>query len=165
VACAVSVGELAASEDDAAAGSGLRETEVEHLHGAVVAHLDVRRLQIAMNDPLLVRGFEGQRDLPRDRQSFVERHGSAPDALRQIVAFDELHHEGGHAAAFFETVNAGDVRVIQRREHFGFALKPREPIGVGCERRRQDLDRNLALESGVGPPGIPAPSRLRQAVR
>jgi hypothetical protein len=91
-------------------------------------------------------------DLPRDRQSFVERHGSAPDALRQIVAFDELHHEGGHAAAFFETVNAGNVRVIQRREHFSFALKLREPIGVGCEGRRQDLDRNLALESRVGRP-------------
>ena len=38
------------------------------------AHLDVRRLQIAMDDALLVRRFERLGDLPRDRQRFVERH-------------------------------------------------------------------------------------------
>ena len=35
--------------------------------------LDVRRLQIAMNDPVLVRRFERLRDLPRDRQGVVEQ--------------------------------------------------------------------------------------------
>ena len=33
---------------------------------------------------------------------------------------------------------------------FGFALKAREPIGVSRERRRQDLDRDLALQLRVG---------------
>ena len=131
---------------------GFRETEVEHLHGAVAAHLDVRGLQIAVDDPLLVRGFERLRDLLRDGQGFVERHGSARDALRQIVAFDEFHHEGGHAPAFFEAVDRGDVRMIQGSEHFRFALKTREPIGIDRERRRQDLDRDLALEFRVGRP-------------
>ena len=51
----------------------LRETEVEHLDRAVGPHLDVRRLQIAMDDAVLVRGLEGVGDLPRDRQSLGDR--------------------------------------------------------------------------------------------
>ena len=46
---------------------GLRQPEVQHLHRAVLADLDVRRLQVPMNDPLLVRGFEGLGDLRRHR--------------------------------------------------------------------------------------------------
>ena len=75
----------------------LRQPEVEHLHRAVGAHLDVRGLQIAMDDALLVRGFERVGDLLRDRQRFVERDRAARDALRQILALDEFHHERGAA--------------------------------------------------------------------
>ena len=82
----------------------------------------------------------------------VERHRAARDALRQIVALDEFHHERGHAPAFFEAVDGGDVRMIQRREHFRFALKAREPIGIGRERGRQDLDRDLTFQPRVGRP-------------
>ena len=109
---------------------GFRETEVEHLDGAVGADLDVRRLEIAMDDAALVRGFEGLGDLLRDRQRLVERDRPARDALRQIVAFDEFHHERRDARALFEPVDRGDVRMIQRGEHFGFALKTCEPIVV-----------------------------------
>ena len=55
---------------------------------------------------------ERLRDLLRNRQGFVERHGSARGALRQVVTFDEFHHEGGHAPAFFEAVDRRDVRMI-----------------------------------------------------
>ena len=54
--------------------------------------------------------------------------------------------------AFFEAVDRGDVRMIQGGEHFRFALEARQPIGVGGERGRQDLDRDLALELRVGRP-------------
>ena len=46
----------------------------------------------------------------------------------------------------------GDVRMIQRGEHFRFALKARESIGIGRQRRGQDLDRDLALQLRVGRP-------------
>ena len=51
-----------------------------------------------MHDPLLVRGFERLGDLLRDRQRFVERNRAAGDALRQVVAFDQFHHEGQSAS-------------------------------------------------------------------
>ena len=46
----------------------------------------------------------------------------------------------------------GDVRMVQRREHFRFALKPRQPIVISGERGRQDLDRDLALQLRVRRP-------------
>ena len=68
--------------------SGFRRTErlgqpeVEDFHCAVGPDLDVRRLEIAMDDALLVRGFKSFRDLFRDRQRFVDRDRPAFDALR-----------------------------------------------------------------------------------
>ena len=76
-------------------------------------HLDVRGLQIAMNDPLLMRGFERLGDLLRDRQRLVNRDRPARNALRQVLALDEFHHQRTDTVGFFETVNVGDVGMIQ----------------------------------------------------
>ena len=57
----------------AVAADGLGEAEVEDLHDAVRRDLDVRRLQVAVDDPLLVGGLERVGDLPRDGQRVVER--------------------------------------------------------------------------------------------
>ena len=40
--------------------------------------------------------------------------------------------------------------MIQRREHFGFALKPGEPLDVRRQRLRQHFDRDLTLQDRVG---------------
>ena len=42
----------------------LGQTKVEHLHRAVRADLDVRRLQIAVDDAVVVRGFQRLGNLP-----------------------------------------------------------------------------------------------------
>ena len=41
----------------------LGEPEVQHLHGAISPHFDIRGFEIAMHDALLVGGFEGLGDL------------------------------------------------------------------------------------------------------
>ena len=84
------------------------------------------------------------------RVDMPDPHRAAGDPLREVLALDELHHERRHAVTLFEPVDPGDVRMIERREHFRFALKPRQPILVGSEYRRQDLDRDLAFQPGVG---------------
>ena len=108
------------------------------------AHLDVRGLEIAMDDPLLVRRFERLGDLLRDGQRFVERDRAARDALRQILALDELHHERLDAAAFFEAVDVRDVRMIQRREHLRFA---RETARAARRRPRRASGSTLIATS------------------
>ena len=71
---------------------------------------------------------------------------------RQVLALDQFHDEGRRAPALFQAVDAGDVRMVQRREDFGFALKPSQPIVIRRDGRRQDLDGDLALQPGVGGP-------------
>ena len=47
-------------------------------------------------------------------------------------------------------MNGCNVRVVQGREDFGFALKAREPFGVGRDVQGQHLHRHLALQLRVG---------------
>ena len=42
-----------------------------------------------------------------------------------------------------------DVRMIQRGEDFGFPLEAGQSVRVGCDRRWQDLDGDLALQLRV----------------
>ena len=126
-----------------------REAEVENLHRAVGAHFDIRRLQIAVNDALFVRGFERLGDLLRDGQRLVERDRAPRDALRQVLALDELHHQRGDAPTFFEPVDARDVRMVQRGEGLGFAREPRQAVGIMRERFGQDLDRDVTIQLRV----------------
>ena len=71
------------------------------------------------------------------------------ESLRESSPSDQFHHERGHARAFFEPVNRGDVRMVQGRKHFRLALETREPIGVSGDEARQDFDRDLTLQLRV----------------
>ena len=93
--------------------------------------------------PLLVSGFKRLGNLLRDRQHLVERERAFRDALREILTFDEFHHDGMQAGRPLDRVNGGDVWMIQGRERFGLALKSGQALGVRRERVRQDLDRDL----------------------
>ena len=53
---------------------------------------------------------------------------------------------------FFEAVDRGDVRMIQRRQHLRFPLEAREPIGIEREQFGQDLQRDIAIELRVPRP-------------
>ena len=55
-------------------GHRLGEAEIEDLDAVVGRELDVGRLQVAMDDPLLVRRVERLGDLRRDRQRFGDRN-------------------------------------------------------------------------------------------
>jgi hypothetical protein len=73
---------------------------------------DVGGLQIAVDDALLMRGFEGVGDLLGDRQHPVDRDRSARDPLRQVLAFDELHDQRANAVGLF--LSTAELRVLER---------------------------------------------------
>ena len=56
---------------------------------------------------------------------------------------------GASRRRVLEPEDRRDVRMIERGEDFRFALKAREPIGVGCQRRWQDLHGDPALQARV----------------
>ena len=134
-------------EPRAVGACGLRQAEVEHLHRAVRRDLDVRGLQVAVDDALLVRGLERVGNLPRDRQRLGDRRGrvhaagsaATRDPLRERLALDQLEDQAAHAVRLFDAVDRADVRMIQRGEHPRLALEAREPIRVGRERGGRTL--------------------------
>ena len=76
--------------------------------------------------------------------------GAARDALRQILALDEFHHERGDAAALLRGRRSPAMfGWFSDASTSGFALKAREPIVVRGERGRQNLDGDLAFELRV----------------
>ena len=113
---------------------------------AVGADFDIRGFQIAVNDPLLVRRFEGVGDLPDDGQRLVEGNRAFRNALRQILALDEFHNEGVDVTRTFEAVNDRDVGMVQRGQGPASRWK-RARRSTSCAKvSGQDLDRDVAVQ-------------------
>jgi hypothetical protein len=71
----------------------LREAEVQHLDAIIGGELDVRRFEVAVNDPLVVCGFERVHELSREAERVGQRHGTARDAFVERRALDQLEDE------------------------------------------------------------------------
>ena len=112
----------------------LRQSEVQHFHCAVFAHLDVARLQVAMDDALLMRGFESSGNLAGQRDRFVHRQRVPIEPFRQRRTLYEFQYETrGRMVFTFEILQAVDrtnVRMVQQRKDLCLALEPREPLGI-----------------------------------
>ena len=130
-------------------GDGLGQPEVQNLHQSRRGHLDVGGLQIAMDDPALVRGVERIGDLPGHRQRLGNRQRPSRQSIRDRLPLDQLHHQRLDAVGVFDAVNGGDVRMIERRQDARFALEARPSIGIGGEGVRQDLHGHVALQPRV----------------
>ena len=154
VATAVTVGESKRSGVSASLATRFREAEVEHLYRSVGPQLDIRRLEIAVDDSLLVGRFEGFGDLLRDGQRLVERDGvrASTAVRRSSPSTSSITRALTPSASFVQPVDGGDVRMIQRGEDFRFALKPRHSFRVSNEGLRQDLDGDIAIEPRVARP-------------
>ena len=94
--------------------------------------------------------FERFRDLLGDGQRFFDRYGSiAFHALCSVSLGNQFHDQGMRGAGLFEAVDRGNVGMIQRRQHFRFALKTRDPLAIMRHCFRQDFDGHVAPELGV----------------
>jgi hypothetical protein len=133
-----------------------RDPEIEHfdaIDGA--AHEEeVRRLDVAMNDPARVRGAERLGHVPRDRHRIADRERPAREALAQILAVEPLHHEV-RLAALGRAVRerAHDARVAHGLEQLRLA---RETCDLLLAARKQDLHRRgrsgVAIDGAEDPP-------------
>ena len=78
--------------------------------------------------------------------------GTAPSRLMRSASVSpghQLHHQIARAVGLLQSIDRGDVRMIQRSQHLRFALKTGEPFGIVRERFRQNLDGHVAPELGV----------------
>jgi hypothetical protein len=124
---------------------GLRQPEIQDLHGAVGPFLDVRGFQISMDDAQLVSGFEGIGDLARHGNRVGNRQRAALDDIGQRRSLDEFHHEG----ALFHTVDVRDMGVVQRCERTRLAFESRELLGAMRKLVGENLHGDVAAEPRV----------------
>ncbi len=126
-----------------------------------------------MNDPAFVRGVERFSDLTGKAEHSTQRKsapGSGRDQqIRNRSAVDELQHERARVWCLFDPVNGGNAGMVERRQHTGLAVEASQALGVAGERRRQDFDRHIAMQSRVSGPvdfahAAPA-QRLHDAIR
>src|SRR4029077_14184571 len=102
-------------------------------------------LDVAMDDALRVRRGETARDLGTVVDGLAQRDRGR-QLLPECLAVEQLHDGKGRRSLAAERENREDVRMGQRGDGLGFALEPRERGGVFGKTRRQDLDRNVAIE-------------------
>jgi hypothetical protein len=130
----------------------LGDPEVAHLDEVLLVPAldqhDVAGLEIAMDDPLGVRLFEGGEHLRQDSHHPRQRQGEVvADHLRQIPPGEQLHGDVEGPVAILPRIDDLDrVRVVQQRRALGFALEPADQLLVAHEVRVQHLDGHLLAE-------------------
>ena len=126
-----------------------REPEVEHLDAPVGRQEQVLGLEVAVDDPLLVRRRESMRDLRRVLRGLARRQRAGLEPLAQRFALQQLHDGVGHAVRGAEVEDREDVRVRERGDRARLALEARERLGVGRNPLRQHLERDVARQPRV----------------
>jgi hypothetical protein len=87
-----------------------------------------------------LRGYVERRR--RFERSFGEPRG-------QELAADVLHDDEGGAFVLADVVGHRDAGRAQRRGGARFVEEPAPALGIGRERRRQELERDLPAQPGV----------------
>jgi hypothetical protein len=155
-------------DDFFVAGIGrLDQAEVEDLDAAVGIDEDVLRLEVAVDEPLPVRGGESVGDLHRDVERLPRRQ-STLDSRSQRLSLEELHDQVGDGDALPAVFDRGladveegaDVRMAERGDRARLAAKTLGEIADADAVRRQHLDGHNASKAGVaGAIHLPHPAR------
>ena len=136
--------------DRPASGLGqLRHAEVQHLHFTAPGDEQVRRLEVAVDDALAMRGVERVGDVLAVAQHLVQRDRAARDPRLQRLALQQLHHHELLAGVLADVVQRADVRMIERRDGARLAEEALHRLRLATRFLGQELDRDLAAQPQV----------------
>jgi hypothetical protein len=127
----------------------LRQTEVENLRPVLFTDEDIRRLDVAMDDALGVRGIECVRELDRDIQQVRDLQRSTVDAIAEALAPEGLHHDVRCALIVADVEDGADAGVAQGARRACLDSKPLERLVAGRRLRWEELERDLPAQSFV----------------
>ena len=99
------------------------EAEVEDLDRAVSGEEQVLGFQVAVDDSLLVRGGQPQRDSAGDFGGAAERNRAPIEPLPQCLALEQLHDRESDSRLAAEIVDRENVRVRQGGDRAGLVLE------------------------------------------
>src|SRR5205823_2688672 len=78
----------------------------------------------------------------------IERQAMRGNRVGDSLAVDQLHGEKRLRARLFDAINRDDVWMVERGDRASLSLKPLDGVRVR-RRRRQEFDRDVALEFGI----------------
>ena len=129
-----------------------RDAEIEDLGHPVVQDEDVARLDVAMDDALLVGVREAVADLHHQRQLALEGHVPAlGDDLLQLLAFQVLHDDEQAPLVLAQVVDRDDVGMAELRAGLGLAEEPRPQLIVMSTFSEMTLRATGASAGGRSP--------------
>ncbi len=91
-------------------------------------------------------GFESFGNLAADFQCFFDGKRSLVQPFSERLTFDQLQNQEAFAIGFLQTIDGGDVGMIERCEQLGFTLETGQPLGISGEDVRQNLDGDLSVQ-------------------
>ncbi len=129
----------------------LGNSEIHQLDHAGCVDVNVLRLDVAMDDSVLVDEIEGAGDLQRDLQFAAQVAGVAVlDGVAQVFTLQELHHhEQALLGVGTEIVNADDVFVGYPGGGLRFGQEAVTGFRVLRCRLDQNLHRHRAADDGI----------------
>ena len=121
-----------------------RDTEVEYFGDRLLVFAfdeeDIVRLEIAMNDPCLVRLRHGATDLLQQERDRVRSHRTfARQPIGETLADQQLHHDEGHALGHAVVERLHDVRAAKSRCGLSLPQESFETVFRGCDTRVEQL--------------------------
>jgi hypothetical protein len=126
---------------------GQGKTEVSDAHPPASIQHNVGRLQIAMQQPAIVRGSETGADLVRGFQSLVGwQAADATEQGRKVLAVNVLHGEKMLAVYFTDVVNPTNIRMRDLARVPHLRMKRGEGSGIALNGGGKKLQRYNVAE-------------------
>ena len=126
-----------------------RQSKIENLYPPIVGDEDIFRLQIAMNDPFVVRRRQALRDLRAVVDDSPHRQRRTAQLCPQGLTLQALGDQIRRTLIGADVVNRKNVGVVQRRNRPRLGFKSLQPFGVPRQLFRQNLDGNIPTQPGI----------------
>ena len=129
---------------------GARDAEVHHLDVAVLLNHDVLRLDVTVNDVVLVRDGQRLRNLRANLGNLLRVEcPMTADAALEVDAAQVLHDDVIGVAVLAPVVHRDDVRALQGRGRLSLLLEAGGKGLVSSILRKHGLDGHRAAEDLV----------------
>ncbi len=128
------------------------QAEVADLRLRLGREQNVRRLDVAVNDPVFVGVGQAVANAFDDGDGLDRIDRAVVGGIEERLAVHQLHHDVRHAVGIAKIIDANQVRMIEAGHRLGLAFEGLVELRVLAELARQDLDRDIAVEAPLASP-------------
>ena len=109
----------------------------------------VRRLDVAVNETVPMKSFQGTENHQGGLDGFAERKRLPGEPVGERFALQVLHDEEIKAVLPADVVEGADVRMVQTRSRPGLALESLSQVGIVGHMAGENFDRDGSVEPRV----------------